>query len=121
MKRSIVLILLASSAAFAAELEVPLRGKSSLTQSKPVSEILVRDPSLLSVVVTDGAASLEGKKSGVTAVTVTYAVGEVERSLVIVGEGAASPGMNTEQAKKVDLKQSAGAHAKAKSNDRPSL
>ena len=39
--------------------------------------IVVRDPSLLTVVAADGAVSLEGKQNGVTGVTVTYADGEL--------------------------------------------
>jgi hypothetical protein len=112
MKTTLCLVLLASSA-FASELDVPVGGRSSLTSRKAVVEVQVRDPSLLSVVTTDGAVSLEGKKSGVTGITVEYADGELERMLVVVGSGANSIGMSAEQARTVDLRQSAKAQAKA--------
>jgi len=111
MKTTLCLLLLASSA-LASGLDVPVGGRSALTSRKAVSEVLVRDPSLVCVVVTDGAVSLEGKKSGVTAITVEYADGELERMLVVVGTGANSIGMSAEQARTVDLRQSAKAQVR---------
>jgi hypothetical protein len=113
MKRILLLILLASSSAFASELELPVGARASLRSRKPIHEIVVRDPSLVRVIVADGVASLEGKKSGVTAVTVEYADGQLERALVVVGDGTGSTGMSAERAETVDLRQSAKAQTKA--------
>ncbi len=105
MKRTLALVLLSlSSSAFASELEVALGARTKLESKKAIHAVLVRDPSLVSVVDRDGAVCLEGKKSGVTAVTVTYADGELERRLVVVGEGVNAPGMSAEQAQAVGLK-----------------
>src|SRR5437870_2885694 len=112
MSRVLVLVLLSASA-FAAEVEVPLGARTPLKSKKTIHEVLVRDPSLLTVVVVDGAVSLEGKKSGVTSVTVTYEDGELERMLVIVAEGTNSKGPRLEHSVAVDLKQTANAQAKA--------
>lgn len=110
--RILALVLLASSPALASELEVPLGARTALKSKQPITQVVVRDPSLVTVVDTDGVVSLEGQKSGVTAVTLTYADGELERKLVVVGEGINSKSMSAEQAQTVNLEQSAKAQAK---------
>ena len=106
MKRTlIVLLALSASTAFASELDVPLGARTAIKSKKAIVEIVVRDPSLVTVVDVDGAVSLEGKKSGVTGVTVEYADGELQRMLVVVGEGMNSKGMSAERAQTVDLKK----------------
>lgn len=107
-----VLLVLTTSTAFASALEVPLGARAAVKSKKAIAEIVVRDPSLLGVVVTDGALSLEGKKSGVTSVNVEYVDGELETRLVVVGEGQNAPGMSAEPSQKIDLKQSAKAQAR---------
>src|SRR5690348_5433341 len=72
VSRVLALVLL-SAPVFAAEVEVPLGARAPLKSRKAITEVVVRDPSLVTVVVTDGAVSLEGKQSGVTGITVTYA------------------------------------------------
>ncbi len=113
MSRTFVLTLLLSTAAFAAEVEVPLGDRAPLTSRKAIHEVVVRDPSMLKVVVTDGVVSLEGVASGVTGITVKYEDGELERMLVVVGTAQNSKGPRMEGSKSVDLKQSKNAHAKA--------
>jgi Flp pilus assembly secretin CpaC len=112
MNRLLILVLLASSA-LASELQVPLGARAAINSRKAVQQIVVRDPSLVTVVVADGTALLEGKQSGVTGILVTYADGEVERTLVVVGDGTNSMEMNVTHAQTLDLKQSAKAQAKA--------
>lgn len=113
MPRSLLVCLVLSSAAYAKDVEVPLGDRAPLVSKKAIHEVVVRDPSLVQVVVTDGAVSLEGKQSGVTGVTVKYADGELERMLVVVGPGHASKGPRLERAQAIDLKQTAAAQAKA--------
>jgi hypothetical protein len=111
MKRALFFVLL-SAPVLAADVDVPLGARAPLKSKKLIHEVVVRDPSLLSVVVTDGAVSLEGKQSGVTGITVTYEDGEREQMLVTVGDSTNSKGPRMEQAKTVDLKQTADAQAK---------
>lgn len=109
----LVCLVVVSTSAFARELEVPLGDRSPLVSKKAIHEVLVRDPSLVTVVVTDARVSLEGKQSGVTGITVKYADGELERLLVVVGDGASAKGPRREGSQAIDLKQSAAAQAKA--------
>jgi len=113
MNRMLATVLLVLSAnAFASELDVPLNGRAPLKSKKAIHEVTVRDPSLMSVFVSDGTVSLEGRKSGMSAVTIEYADGELERMLVVVGDGQNSAGMSAEQAKTIDVKQGQKAQAK---------
>ncbi|MBL8956276.1 MAG: pilus assembly protein N-terminal domain-containing protein [Myxococcaceae bacterium] len=104
MNQLIALIVLTASTTFASSpLEVSLGARTSLETKKSVRAVVVRDPSLLAVTTTEDVA-LEGKKSGVTSVTVTYADGEVEQTLVVVGDGINADGMSGEKAQRVDVK-----------------
>jgi hypothetical protein len=109
--KGLIVVLLASSA-FASELLVPVGARAPVEARKAIAQISLRDPSLVRVVVTDGAVALEGKKSGVTAITVEYADRELERVLVVVGDGQNAMGMSAERAVTIDLKQNAKAQAK---------
>ncbi|MBL8949895.1 MAG: pilus assembly protein N-terminal domain-containing protein [Myxococcaceae bacterium] len=97
----------------ARDVDVPLGERAPLVSKKMIHEVTVRDPSLVTVVVADGAVSLEGKEPGVTGITVKYADGEHERLLVVVGEGRSTSGPRREPGQTIDLKQSARAQAKA--------
>jgi hypothetical protein len=115
MKRlALVLVLLSTTAALAGDLEVPLGGRAKIPAKKAVEEVVVRDPAMLNVITTNGEVSLEGKESGVTGVTVTYAGGEQETLLVEVGTGTNSKGPRMQQSQKVDLKQMKEATAQVK-------
>ncbi len=113
MCRVILVCLVCSTAALARDLEVPLGDRAPLVSKKVIHEVTVRDPSLVTVVVTDHAVALEGKQSGVTGITVKYADGELERMLVVVGDTMPAKGMRVERAQTIDLKQTAQAQAKA--------
>jgi len=118
--RVLVLVVLSlPTLALAGEIEVPLGERAPLKSRKAVHEVTVRDPSMLQVVVTDGAVSLEGKESGMTGITVKYEDGELERVLVVIGTAQNSKGPRMEQAKTVDLKKSADAQAKAAPKPEP--
>jgi hypothetical protein len=120
MQRLLVLIaVLVSASAFAGDLEVPLGDRTPLKSRKAIHEVQVRDPSMLQVVVTDGAVSLEGTASGVTGITVKYEDGELERILVVVGDSKNSKGPRMERAQTVDLKRSANAQAKTTAKPPP--
>jgi hypothetical protein len=114
MKRLALVLVLFSTAALAGDLEVPLGGRTKIPAKKPVDEVVVRDPAMLNVITTNGEVSLEGKESGVTGVTVTYAGGEQETLLVEVGTGTNSKGPRMEHSQKVDLKQMKEATAEVK-------
>jgi hypothetical protein len=115
MKRLALALVLCASAAYAGDVEVSLGQRTELHSSrKAIHEIDVRDPELLRVVTTNGVVSLEGLKSGVTSVTVTYADGEIERILVVVGSGTNSKGPRMQQSQKVDLKAMGTATAQTK-------
>ncbi len=114
MSRLVAVLVLCSTAAVAAEVEVPLGGRAPLPAGRrTVHEVLVRDPSMLTVVVTEGAVSLEGKKHGTTGVTVKYSDGELERLLVIVGNATNEKGPRMERSQNVDVKPNVTAQAKA--------
>jgi hypothetical protein len=114
MKRLALVLVLFSTAALAGDLEVPLGGRAKLPAKKPVDEVVVRDPSMLNVITTNGEVSLEGKESGVTGVTVTYAGGEQETLLVEVGTGTNSKGPRMQRSQTVDLKAMKEATAQVK-------
>ena len=113
MSRLVLVAVLFSTAALAAEIEVPMGSRVPLKPNRVIHEITVRDPSMLTVVTVDGAVSLEGKKHGVTGVTVKYSDGELERILVVVGKAENSKGPRMERSQAVDLKANANAQAKA--------
>jgi hypothetical protein len=109
MKNTILALVLLASSAFASELEVPLGARAPLSCKKVIHEIQLRDPSMLSVVVTNGVVSLTGMRSGVTGVTIEYADGELEHMMVIVGDGTPTRGMSADRTCTVDLRASARA------------
>lgn len=98
----------------APELEVSLGARTALRPGRAIKQVIVRDPSLVQVVIIDGAVSLEGKKRGVTGVNVTFADGELERVLVLVGDGANSTGMRRERSQAIEVKPAESATAQAK-------
>jgi hypothetical protein len=113
MKKTILALVLLASSAFASELEVPLGARAPLNCRKAIHEVQLRDPSMLKVVVKDGAVSLEGERAGVTGVMIEYADGELEHMMVVVGDGTPSRGMSAERTCTIDLRPGAKAHAKA--------
>jgi hypothetical protein len=114
MNHFALFVALFATAATAADLEVPLGGRAPIKTRKAVEQVVVRDPAMLNVVTVDGAVSLEGKESGVTGVTVTYADQEVETILVVVGTATNSKGPRMEKAQTVDLKAMQSATAQVK-------
>lgn len=115
MNRLIPALVLCASAAYAGDVDVSLGQRTELhTSRKAIHEVDVRDPELLRVVTTDGQVSLEGLKSGTTSVTLTYADGEMETVLVVVGSGANSKGPRAATSQKVDLKAMGTATAQTK-------
>jgi hypothetical protein len=115
MKTTVLaLVLMFASSAFASELEVPLGARAPLSCKKAIREVQLRDPSMLSVVVKDGAVSLEGMRSGVTGVMIEYADGELEHMMVIVGDGTPTRGMSADRTCTVDLRAKAKAQSPLK-------
>src|SRR5437867_3203737 len=120
MIRPLLSLVLLSGIAAASEIEVPLGGRTPVRPPRAIQEIMVRDPSLLTVVVTDGSAvSLEGKKSGTTGVVVTYVDGEIEHVLVVIGDGTNSDSPQMEKGSSVDLKRLQATPAQAKASPPP--
>jgi hypothetical protein len=114
MIRLALLTALFATAASAADLDVPLNGRAVIKTRKAIAQIEVRDPAMLTVIKSDGVVSLEGKESGVTGVKVTYADGEIEETLVIVGTAKPTKGPRMEHSKTVDLNVLDSATANAK-------
>jgi hypothetical protein len=114
MNRITLALVLFATAASAGDLEVPLGGRAPIPTRKAIDQVVVRDPAMLSVVTTDGAVSLEGKQSGITGVTITYADNETETVLVVVGTATNSKGPRMERAQTIDLKAMKSATAEVK-------
>lgn len=113
MKHLVLMFVLSASPGLAGELAVPLGGRAPVRPGRAVTTLVVRDPSMLKVVLSDGAAALEGVKGGVTGVKVTFADGEVEHVLVVVGVGQNSKGPRREPAQTVELTALRGATARS--------
>lgn len=114
MSRLTLLLVLCSTAALATEIEVPLGSRAPVPAGRrTIHEVVVRDPSMLTVVITDGAVSIEGKQHGTTGITVKYSDGELERMLVVVGNAVNTKGPRLESAQAVDVKPNTTAQAKA--------
>jgi hypothetical protein len=99
-----VCVVFCATTALAGPVEVPVDGRTQLRPGRTIDEIVLRDPSLLAVIEVDGAVWLEGKASGVTAVTVTFSGGEIEPLLVVVGNGENSNGPRRQQPQTITLK-----------------
>ncbi len=96
MRLQTLLALLLPFTALADPIDLSVGERREIAPGQALTRLVVRDPTLVDVVVVDGAVFLAGVHGGVTSVSYRTPDGLLHKDLVMVSGESAAPGMRTE-------------------------